>query len=113
MVALATPDWRLRRTRIFTQDVGKSISTVKSALKELEANNLIVRRRVDATTKNIFVKVPMECVIEDKLTAYEPENKPGRSQKTGFTVANKSPTNKYKDTNNISNKYCKRGGESF
>ena len=95
------------------QDVGKSVSTVKSALKELEANNLIVRRRVDATTKNIFVKVPMECVIEDKLTAYEPENKPGRSQKTGFTVADKSPTNKYKDTNNISNKYCKRGGESF
>ena len=95
------------------QDVGKSISTVKSALKELEANNLVVRKRVDAITKNIYVKVPKECIVTDNPTAYAPENKLGRSQKTGFTVANKSPTNKYKDKNYISNKYCKRGGESF
>lgn len=94
-------------------DTGKSISTVKESLKELEANDLIVRKRIDATTKNIYVKVPSECVGASNLATERSENKPVSGQKTGFVVDGKSATNKYNKRFNISNKYVRQEGESF
>lgn len=94
-------------------DTGKSLSTVKESLKELETNDLIVRKRINATTKDIFVKVPSECVGASNLATKRSENKPLTGQKSGFSMGGKSATNKYNKRFNISNKYVRQEGESF
>lgn len=94
------------------EDVGRSVSTVKSALHELEVSDLIVRKRVNLTTKNIFVKVPECCLRGENLPVIRTDNNPQSGRNSDLCMGEKQTANKKKNKN-ISSKYQRQEGESF
>lgn len=77
--------------------VGKSISTVKDALNELERAELIERKRRGLSMPNrIYMKLPsgQKSGFQQagKLPIQEPENAPLEGGETGFQTAGKAAT---------------------
>ena len=78
--------------------IGKSISTVKDALNELERAELVERKRRGLSMPNrIYMKLPsgQKSGFQQagKLSVQEPENAPLEGGGTGFQTAGKAATN--------------------
>lgn len=108
------------------KDAGKSISTIKSCLKELDDEGLIIRKRVGYNTANlIYVLLPEECMMAENLSVSRPKNQTTASQNSGSWKDRKPATNNYSNTFNKTNnrtnnrttngikKYTFVEGESF
>ncbi len=85
---------------------------MKSALHELEVSDLIVRKRVNLTTKNIFAKVPECCLRAENLPVIRTDNNPQSGRNSDLCMGEKQTANKKKNKN-ISSKYQRQEGESF
>lgn len=102
------------------ETIGRTQTTVKNALNELENNGLIERRQQGLTLPNhIYVKLPVviepNSSADNKLSITGKENLPSDDkvnlsldgQKTGFQKDKKLPTNNL-SKNNISINHLKR-----
>lgn len=104
------------------KDAGKSISTIKSCLKELDDEGLIVRKRVGYNTANlIYVLLPEDCMIAENLPVSKPKNQTTVGQNSGLWTDRKPATNNYSNIFNKTNNrtvnrvknYTYVEGESF
>jgi len=96
------------------KEIGKSMSTVKTALSALEQEGLLVRKRQGIGLPNrIYVKIPNEQYdsIDRKSTVRGMENCPSNGQKTDHQSDSKlSPNNKTERNKHSMNPMRKRYG---
>ena len=106
--------------------IGKCKSSVKTALKELDDEGLLVRRSGGFSKPNhLYVKIPSDEValqtVDDKavekMAATEPKKQPSSGRKNGCAgVGNVAPskvTEKYKSNKYHEVNYCYGEGESL
>ena len=98
------------------EDIGRSLSPVKSALTELSAKGLIEKKRPTFSEPNrIYVLLPdslkTDCMTDGNPPLIEPENRPYDGLKTDcMTVGNQPPNKKSinKENNNKKNRASTR-----
>lgn len=88
------------------QELGRSVSAIKSNMNELVSAGLIEKRRADKGRANmIFVKVPESSVTDKKLPQIGAENKPYYGLKIVGSRGGKVASNNYKNNTKIITNY--------
>lgn len=96
------------------QELGRSVSAIKSNMNELVSAGLIEKRRADKGRANmIFVKVPESSVTDTKLPLNGAENKPYYGSKIVDSRGGKVASNDYKNNTKIITNYDFEEGESL
>ena len=96
------------------QELGRSVSAIKSNMNELVSAGLIEKRRADKGRANmIFVKVPESSVTDTKLPQIGAENKPYYGSKIVGSRGVKVASNNYKNNTKIITNYDFEEGESL
>lgn len=92
------------RLEDLAKELNRSVTAVKTNMKELVKAGLVEKRRADTGRANmIFIKIPETSLTGGKPTVYRAENKPYNSLKTGCARGGFSPANNNK--NNINNNF--------
>ncbi len=100
--------------RDLAQELGRSVSAIKSNMNELVSAGLIEKRRADKGRANmIFVKVPESSVTDTKLPQIGAENKPYYGSKIVGSRGGKVASNNYKNNTKIITNYDFEEGESL